>query len=104
MGKKANEFKARALVAAHGTKPKTKKPARGPSAAAKAEGVVSTAARNLSARAAKKGGVVLEDSASGKPSRKSTRRTQGGQRPSNTLERKAAAKLNTPSSRARRKK
>lgn len=48
-----------------------------------------TADRNRSAAAKRKGGAKLEDSASGKPSRKSTRKSQGRMKRSSNLQRKA---------------
>ena len=54
--------------------------------------------RNVSKRAAKKGGAKLEDSATGKPSRKSTRKSTGGVKRTSNLRRKATRKAKLPPS------
>ena len=61
-----------------------------------------TAERNASAHAGKKAGVALEDSASGRPSRKSSRGSKNRQKASSTLEREAARRANTPQAKAAR--
>lgn len=60
----------------------------------------STAARNVSARVARRGGAVLEDSATGRPSRKSTRKAQGGIKRTGNLQLRAVARTSAPTSRA----
>jgi hypothetical protein len=69
----------------------------------------STATRNVSMRAGKKAEVELEDSATGKPSRKSTRRSKAHAKPGSNLQRRAtraavAPKRRAESSRARARK
>lgn len=63
----------------------------GVSASDRKAGIGSTAKMNLSARAARKAAYKLEDSASGKPSRRSTRKSRSGQKPAHA---KRRAKLN----------
>lgn len=77
----------------------TSKP--GVSATDRKAGAGSTAKRNLSKRAAKKGGASLEDSAT-KPSRKSTRRSSGRAKRSSNLERRAGRATTAPKARAKR--
>jgi hypothetical protein len=60
----------------------------------------STAVRNLSKRSARKGGAVLEDSATGEPSRKSTRRSKGGGKRTSNLQLRATRKARSPKTRA----
>jgi len=61
-----------------------------------------TAARNPSERAGRKASVTLEDSTSGRPSRKSTRASKNRGKSSEALQRKAQSQAQTPESRARR--
>lgn len=81
----------------------TSKP--GVSATDRRVGYGNTASRNMSARARKKGGARLENSATGKPSRKSTRRSEGRLKRSVNLQRKAvrdAHSAKTSATKARR--
>lgn len=68
------------------------------------EGSENTAERNVSKRAAKKAVTALEDSTTGKPSRKSTRASKNRGKPSENLERKAKAATHTPENRAAKAK
>lgn len=77
----------------------TSKP--GVSATDRKAGAGSTAKRNVSKRAAKKGGAVLEDSAT-KPSRKSTRRASGRAKRSSNMERRSTRAATAPKARAKR--
>ncbi|MCA9602317.1 MAG: hypothetical protein R3A78_12090 [Polyangiales bacterium] len=112
MGKKTFEFKARAERAAKpARKPKPKRPKRnkevdtaavGVSATDRKVGKKHTADRNRSKSAARKGGAVLEDSQTGKPSRKSTRKSEGHVKRSSNLQRRAVRKTHSPQARAAR--
>lgn len=62
----------------------------------------SSGTRNVSKRAAAKGGARLEDSATGKPSRKSTRRSEGHVKRTSNLQQRAVRKTTAPKSRAAR--
>lgn len=68
----------------------TSKP--GVSATDRKAGGASTAARNMSNRVEKKGGAALEDSANGRPSRKSTRKSSGGVKRTTNLALRASRK------------
>jgi hypothetical protein len=59
-------------------------------------------ARNVSKRAERKGGARLEDSETGKASRKSTRKSAGRVKPSSNLQRRAIRKSASPQARAAR--
>jgi hypothetical protein len=102
MATKAQSFRAAAQRDAHknpqrpGAKPP--KPARR-KAPVQAAGVTHTAARNVSAHAARRGGALLEDSANGKPSRKSTRGSSNHTKPSN-LQLRETRKVSSPKARA----
>jgi hypothetical protein len=61
-------------------------------------------ARNLSARAAEKGGAKLEDSATGKPSRKSTRKSTGHVDQSTSFRTRATLKASAPTTQASKSK
>lgn len=74
----------------------------GVSATDKKWGGTHTAERNRSARASAKAAVALEDSTTGRPSRKSTRAGKNHAKPDVALQRKAASAASTPESRARR--
>lgn len=91
---------------------KAKKPKRsevdtaepGVSATDDRRGIAHTADRNRSRHAERKAAVVLEDSESGKPSRKSSRRSANRLRMASGLEKEAARRLNTPKAKATRAK
>lgn len=88
MVSKARAFKIQQQKDANPPKPKRpRKPRRdvpvdtskrGVSASDRKAGGGRSGTRNLSSRAKAKGGAKLEDSATGKPSRRSTRKSQGG--------------------------
>lgn len=80
----------------------TSKP--GVSATNRKAGGKSTAARNASKRVAKRGGAALEDSESGKPSRKSTRKASGRAKRTTNLTLRESRKTSAPSTRARKAK
>ena len=110
MATKAQSFRVEQQRAAHPPKPKQPRKRRrdapvdtslpGVSASDRKVGAGSTAARNRSARAERKGGVRLEDSQSGKPSRKSTRRSSGRMKPTSNLERRRIRRSSAPESKA----
>lgn len=114
MTAKANEFRAKQQREAHPPKPKRpKRPRRdgvvdtsepGVSASDRKVGAGHSAERNASTRVAKRGGPRLEDSATGKPSRKSTRKSAGHVDTTSTLRLKASRKTASPQARARRAK
>ncbi|NUQ76834.1 MAG: hypothetical protein HUU21_25145 [Polyangiaceae bacterium] len=60
----------------------------------------STADRNRSVRAAKKASYELEDSATDRPSRKSTRRAENRAKPDSNLKRRQVRKTSSPKERA----
>jgi hypothetical protein len=98
MATKAQSFRAQTQRDAHG--PQSKKPTRARRAApVEAVGVEHTAARNVSGHAGRRGGAKLEDSANGKPSRKSTRGSADHTKPSN-LQLRETRKVSSPSARA----
>jgi hypothetical protein len=76
----------------------------GVSATARKAGAGSTAARNRSLRAERKGGAVLEDSATDRPSRKSTRRSAGRMKRETNLVLRGARSTGAPRARASRAK
>jgi hypothetical protein len=112
MSTKTQRFRTEMQRAAN--PPKPKQPARprrdtpvdtaqpGVSATDRKAGGGSTAARNASARAGKKGGARLEDSASGRPSRKSTRKSKGRVKRTTSLQIRESARTHSP--KARKKK
>lgn len=75
----------------------------GVSASDRKVGARATAKRNTQL-VAKRATATLEDSATGRPSRKSTRRSANRAKSGNKLARKAKRKLHTPTARARRAK
>jgi hypothetical protein len=92
--------------------PKAQRPARrrrdfpvdtalpGVSASDRKVGSGSSGSRNVSARAARKGGAAMEDSATGKPSRKSTRKSEGRVKRTTKLQNRAIAYASAPATRA----
>ena len=110
MATKAQNFRVEQQRKAHPPKPKQPPKRRrdvpvdtslpGVSASDRKVGAGSTAARNRSKRAARKGGVRLEDSQNGKPSRKSTRRSTGRMKPTSNLERRRIRKSSAAKSKA----
>jgi len=112
MSTKAEQFRAQQQREAKPARPKQPKRARrdtpvdtakpGVSATDRKVGSGSTGSRNKSARAHNKGGARLEDSATGKPSRKSTRKSTGRVKRTSNLQRKVIRKTSAASSRAAR--
>jgi len=110
MPTKAHEFKAQTQRDAR--PPRRKEPKRprrdtpvdtaqpGVSASDRKVGGGSSGSRNESARAKRKGGARLEDSATGKPSRKSTRKSAGRLKRTANLQRKAIRKASSSKTRA----
>ena len=72
------------------------------SATDKKAGGNSTADRNRSVHAAKKASYELEDSATGVPSRKSTRRSENRVKPDSNLKRRQTRATSSPKARATR--
>lgn len=107
---KADKFKTKQQHAANPPKPKRAPRARrdlvvdtakpGVSASDRKAGGGRSGTRNVSARAAAKGGAALEDSATGRPSRKSTRDSSGNVKRSTNLRLRAERKTAAPVNRA----
>lgn len=95
MATKAQQFKARQERSGKKKAPAVKRHKR-------AMDPKHTATRNLTKRSDKKSGMALEDSMSGTPSRKSTRKAVHGGRSDNPLMRTTRAKSLTPKARAQR--
>jgi hypothetical protein len=74
----------------------------GISASDRKVGAGATAERNLSRRAERKGGAALEDSKTGRPSRKSTRKSAGRAKRDSNLARRTKRASWSPKSRASR--
>jgi hypothetical protein len=109
MATKAEAFKAQQMLATHGTQPpKAKKAPRNPKLDTSLPGVsasdkrvgAGSSSRNESARVAKRGGPALEESATGKPSRKSTRKSSGRVKRSTNQQEKAVRATSAPKSQA----
>jgi len=110
MATKAQKFKAQSQRDAKPSRPsKPRRPRRddvvdtskpGVSASDRKAGGASTAKRNVSKRAAAKGGAKLEDSASGTPSRKSTRKSEGRVKAASSLTRRVIRKASSPQARS----
>jgi hypothetical protein len=110
MATKADKFKTKQQHAANPPKPKRAPRARrdlnvdtakpGVSASDRKVGAGRSGSRNVSARAAKKGGAALEDSATGRPSRKSTRDSAGAVKRTSNLRLRAERKTSAPAARA----
>jgi hypothetical protein len=101
MATKAQSFRAQVQREAHRPDPKAAKAGarsrKAVPASALAEG--HTAGRNVSKHAGRRGGAKLEDSANGKPSRKSTRGSADHTKPSN-LQLRETRKVSSPQARA----
>jgi hypothetical protein len=112
MATKAERFKAQQAMDAN--PPKAKEPKRPPrnrpvdtakpgvSATNRKAGAGHSGMRNLSKRVAKAGGAALEDSETGVPSRKSTRRSSGRIKRTSNLQRKAVRETASGKARATR--
>jgi len=99
MATKAQSFKAAAQREAH--RPGTRKPkAKRTLAPVQAVGNGHTAARNVSKHAGRRGGAMLEDSANGKPSRKSTRQSSDHTKSTTNLQLRETRKVTSPKARA----
>jgi hypothetical protein len=114
MATRAERFKATMQREAKPKQPKKPKRRRrdwpvdtaqpGVSATDRKAGHGSTAARNRSLRAGRKGGAALEDSLSGRPSRKSTRKSEGSLKTTSNLQRRQVRRVSSPKARATRSK
>jgi hypothetical protein len=76
----------------------------GVSATDRSAGNGHTGSRNVSRRAGAKGGARLEDSATGKPSRKSSRKSAGRVKTASNLERRAIRRASSPQFKAAKAK
>lgn len=113
MGKKATEFRRQAERSGPKKAKRPAKPRRdvevdtslpGVSATDRKVGKGDTAKRNASKRAAKKGGAKLETSEQARPSRRSTRKSEGRSKTTSQLERRATRATTSPKARASRAK
>jgi hypothetical protein len=116
MPTKAQNFRSDEIQKKRAKNPKAKKPKKakpprnvdtskpGVSATDIKRGAEHTAERNKSEHARRKAAVKLEDSESGKPSRKSSRKSANRQKSAAGLERENARRLNTPAAKASRAK
>jgi hypothetical protein len=114
MATRAELFRAKQQREAHPPRPKRPpRPRRdvpvdtaqpGTSATDRRAGLDGTGQRNRSNRAKKKGGAALESSDTGKPSRKSTRKSQGRVKRTSNLARKQIRKVRSAKARALRAK
>jgi hypothetical protein len=110
MATKAQLFRTQQQREAHPPKPnKPRRPRRdtpvdtsqpGVSATDRRAGGGNSGSRNISARAGRKGGAKLENSATGKASRKSSRKSAGRIKAASNLERRAIRKASSPQLRA----
>jgi hypothetical protein len=99
MATKAQSFRARAQRESRPPQPKHP-PHKKHVAPVQAAGNEHTAARNVSGHAGRRGGATLEDSANGKPSRKSTRRSADHTKRTTNLQLRETRKVTSPSARA----
>lgn len=103
MATKAETFRAEQQRANQSTKPKKKTSKRGTAIKPHKVGVSGTAARNLkTAPSNVKDGPALEDSSTGKPSRKSTRGSAGRIKLATNLQRREVRRVHSPKARATR--
>ncbi len=111
MSTKAEKSRYRAERSGPGKPKKPKAPRRdkpvdtslpGVSASARKVGPKGTAKRNRSEHAAGKAAYALENSATGKPSRKSTRASANRAKPTSNLKRRATRTTRDPKQRARK--
>lgn len=107
MMKKSEEFRRETLR----PRPKAKKPKKAkpggatkPAKAHQARGAGHTASRNRSEHAHRKASFALEDSATGRPSRKSSRASANRIKSDSALRRRASGRTTSPESRASRGK
>lgn len=110
MSTKAQDFRVEQQRTAHPPRPKGVKKLKKEAARAANGAVDAAAAKALlsktalprlhSDRAARRGGSRLEDSGSGKPSRKSTRKSEGHIKLANNLTRRTIRKTHAPKTRA----
>ena len=103
MTTKSQEFKRQTQRAAQSSKPKepSHKPAHRRDAKAGAA-PTSTIDRNANKRAGRRGGALLEDSATGRPSRKSTRKSSDHTKRTTNQQLQAVRETVAPSARAAR--
>jgi hypothetical protein len=98
---KAEEFKARAQIAAHDRKPKRAAKRKRAHAGRRVERFADdTMNRNAKGKAERRGGAELEASATGKPSRKSTRGSIDHTKRTTSQQNRATMRQARPSTRA----
>jgi hypothetical protein len=103
MATKAEAYMAELLRASRPPRPKkVRKPSRDESIDTTLLDGVGTTPHNFTKRSVNRGGPVLESSASGKPSRKSTRKSAGHIKAASELTRRQVRRITSPSARAAR--
>lgn len=103
MATKAEAYMAELLRASRPPRPKkARKPTRDESIDTTLLDGVGTTPHNFTKRSDNRGGPVLESSASGKPSRKSTRKSAGHIKAATELTRRQVRRITSPSARAAR--
>ena len=103
MATKAEEYMAELLRASRPPKPKkVRKPSRDEGIDSTLLDGVGTMPHNFTKRSTNRGGPVLESSASGKPSRKSTRKSAGHIKAASELTRRQVRRVTSPAARAAR--
>jgi hypothetical protein len=103
MSTKAQDFRVEQQRTAHPPKPKGMKKLRKEAARASDSNgspAKTVLPRNHTDRAARRGGARLEESASGRPSRKSTRKSEGHIKLASNLTRRTIRKTHAPKTRA----
>jgi hypothetical protein len=103
MATKAEEYMAELFRQSRPPRPKKlRKPTRDESIDTTLMDGVGTSPHNFAKRSDNRGGPVLESSASGKPSRKSTRKSSGHIKAASVLTQRQVGRITAPSARAAR--
>jgi hypothetical protein len=103
MATKAEEYMSELLRQSRPPRPKKlRKPSRDDNIDTTLLDGVGTSPHNFAKRSDNRGGPVLESSASGKPSRKSTRKSSGHIKGANELTRRQVGRITSPAARAAR--
>ena len=103
MATKAEEYMAELFRQSRPPRPKKlRKPSRDEGIDTTLMDGVGTSPHNFTKRSDNRGGPVLESSASGKPSRKSTRKSSGHIKAASELTRRQVGRITAPSARAAR--
>jgi hypothetical protein len=103
MATKAEEYMSELLRQSRPPRPKKlRKPSRDDNIDTTLLDGVGTSPHNFAKRSDNRGGPVLESSASGKPSRKSTRKSSGHMKAATELTRRQVRRITSPAARAAR--